>query len=352
MGISPLQGVRASYRPLAAATALLVALLAAPASADEQTLGAAAASAGRYYGAAIDADALNEKSYSELAAKELTSLTPENAMKWGELEPTRGAIAWRRADDIVQFAEAHALKVRGHNLVWHQQLPRWLVAGNFPPKEIRSLMLAHIDAEVGRYKGRIYAWDVVNEPLTESGEWRPSPFYEAMGPEYVALALRQAHAADPRAKLYINDYGVETAGAKSTALYNLVAALKREGVPIDGVGFQAHFVAGSAPTDFQDVLARFAALGVDVAVTELDVRVRLPATKLELATQAEDYGAVVATCRNTPRCVGVTAWGLSDAHSWIPSFFSGYGDALPFDDEYHAKPAAAAISAAFEGRKF
>ena len=139
--------------------------------------------------------------------------------------------------------------------MWHSQLPLWLIQGKFSPDELQALMVAHIAAEAGRYRGAIYAWDVVNEPFADDGKWRKSIWYEAMGPGYVAIALRAARAADPDAKLYINDYNVETDGPKMRALYDLVASLKRDGVPIDGVGLQSHFVAGAAPADFNAVMA-------------------------------------------------------------------------------------------------
>jgi endo-1,4-beta-xylanase len=208
-------------------------------------------------------------------------------------------------------------------------------------------MVAHIVTEAGRYRGAIAAWDVVNEPFADDGGWRKSIWYEAMGPGHVAIALKAARAADPEAKLYINDYGVETAGPKMRALHDLVASLKRDGVPIDGVGLQSHFVAGSAPGDLQEVMEQFAALGVDVAVTELDLRIRLPANLKSLAAQAGDYASVVRACRSTARCVGVTTWGITDDRSWIPSFFSGYGAALPFDEAYRPKPAVAAMTEAW-----
>ena len=313
----------------------------------EATLGAAAATSGRYFGAAIDPDALDEKAYRNLAAAQLTSVTPENAMKWGSVEALRDSFDWGEADALVAFAKAHGQKVRGHTLVWHSQLPPWLIEGQFSPDESKALMVDHIAAEAGRYKGSIYAWDVVNEPFADDGQWRKSIWYEAMGPDYVAIALRAARAADPDAKLYINDYNVESDGAKMQALYDLVASLKRDGVPIDGVGLQSHFVAGAAPADFRAVMQKFGSLGVDVAVTELDLRVRLPADAETLAAQAADYASIVSACRETPRCVGVTTWGISDDRSWVPSFFSGYGAALPFDENDQPKPAVAAIIEAF-----
>jgi endo-1,4-beta-xylanase len=327
-----------------AAAALALALAAIRAGeAGEATLGGAAAASGRYFGAALDPDALDERPYRELAATQLTCVTPENAMKWGSVEPLRGEYDWDRADALVAFAKAHGQKVRGHTLVWHSQLPLWLINGAFSPDELRSLMVAHIAAEAGRYRGAIYAWDVVNEPFTDDGDWRNSIWREAMGPDYVAIALKAARAADPDAKLYVNDYNVESAGPKMRALYGLVASLKRDGVPIDGVGLQSHFVAGRTPADFGAVVQKFASLGVDVAVTELDLRIRLPADDKALAAQADDYASVVRACRETPRCVGVTTWGITDDRSWVPSFFSGYGAALPFDENHRPKPAVAAI---------
>jgi endo-1,4-beta-xylanase len=312
-------------------------------SAGEATLASAAASSGRYFGAALDPAHLDEKPYRGLAATQLGSVTPENQMKWGVVEPVRGSFNWRGADELVAFAEAHGQKVRGHTLVWHSQLPPWLINGEFSKEEIKDLMVAHIAAEAGRYKGKIYAWDVVNEPFTDDGAWRSSIFFEAMGPDYVAIALKAARAADPDAKLYINDYNVETDGPKMRALYDLVASLKAAGAPIDGVGLQSHLVAGAAPADISTIMQKFASLGVDVAVTELDLRLRLPANDRSLAAQAADYAFIAAACRATPRCVGVTTWGITDDYSWIPSRFSGYGAALPFDENYQPKPTVPAM---------
>ena len=315
--------------------------------ADTSTLGAAAASTGRYFGAALDPDDFYEPPYRELATKELTAVTPANVMKWAFVEPMRGQFDWQRADALVAFAKANGQKIRGHTLVWYRELPSWLAGGALKPGEVRDLMVAHIALEAGRYKGAIYAWDVVNEALADDGSWRRSIWYDAMGPAYVAIALRAARAADPDAKLYINEYNVETGGPKMRALSNLVASLKRAGAPIDGVGLQSHFAAGAAPAGLRSAMQEFAALGVDVAVTELDFRIRLPADDRELSVQAANYASVVRACRATPRCVGVTTWGMTDAHSWIPSFFPGYGAALPFDEKYRPKPAVAAIIEAF-----
>ena len=344
----PVRSSAKSAAVLIAAT-VLAGLSARGSLAETPTLGSAAAASGRYFGAALDSSAFGDPAYRKLAEAQLTSVTPENAMKWGPVEPQRGAFDWRDADALVAFAKANGEKVRGHTLVWHEQLPGWLVSGSFTPADIRELMVAHIAAEAGRYRGWIYAWDVVNEAFADDGTWRRSIFYDAMGPDYVAIALRAAHAADPGAKLYLNDYNIESEGPKMRALYDLVAKLKHDGAPLDGVGLQSHFVLGRVPADLQEVMAKFAALGVEVAITELDVRLPLPADDPALALQAKDYASVVEACRKTPRCVGVTTWGVTDGRSWIPSFFAGYGAALPFDAKYRPKPAVAAIIRAFAG---
>jgi endo-1,4-beta-xylanase len=331
----------------AAVVALSIWALAASGLAGDATLGTAASAVDRYFGAALDPDYFDARPYRELASKQLTCVTPENAMKWGPVEPQRGQFDWKAADALVAFAKAQGKKIRGHTLVWHFQLPPWLVNGAFRPAEVKDLMVAHISEEAGRYKGAIYAWDVVNEPFVDDGTWRRSIWYDAMGPGYVAVALKAARVADPGAKLYVNDYGVETDGPKMRALYNLVASLKRADVPIDGVGLQSHFVAGAVPKDIESVMEKFARLGVDVAVTELDIRVRLPADDKAILAQAADFGSVVRACRSVQRCVGVTTWGLTDAHSWIPSFFPGFGSALPFDEAYRPKAAVAAMTMAW-----
>ena len=332
------------------ALALAICVLAGPAAAEDMTLKAAAALSGRYFGAALDPGAFDEKPYVRLATDELSAVTPENAMKWVVVEPRRGVFDWRAADRLVAFAKANGQKIRGHNLVWHEQLPEWLTDGTFTPTALRQLMIDHVTLEAGRYRGAIYAWDVVNEPFADDGAWRPSIWFQAMGADYVEIALRAARAADPGAKLYINDYNVELAGPKMRSLYDLVASLKRKGAPLDGVGFESHFVAGKAPDDMREVMQKFADLGVDVAVTELDVRMKLPPDAKSLDAQAADYAKVIGACVAVKRCVGVSTWGITDAHSWIPAFFSGYGAALPFDEKYKPKPAFfAAIDALMRG---
>ncbi|NNN36252.1 endo-1,4-beta-xylanase [Streptomyces sp. S3(2020)] len=307
-----------------------------------------AAAKGKAMGTAVTGSKLTG-TYGDIAGAQFNWLTPGNAMKWGSVEPTQGNFNWTEADQIVAFAEAHDQDVRGHTLVWHSQNPSWLTNGTWTPAQLGTLLDNHIATEVGRYKGRLAAWDVVNEPFNEDGTYRQTLWYNGLGTGYIARALTAARAADPAAKLYINDYNVEGVNAKSTALYNLVKSLKEQGVPIDGVGLQAHLILGQVPATLQQNIQRFADLGVDVAITELDVRMALPSDSAKLTQQAADYKAVMNACVAVARCTGVTVWGFTDSDSWIPSTFPGQGAATPYDENYAPKPAYYAISEALGG---
>jgi endo-1,4-beta-xylanase len=332
-----------------AATAAAALSLAAPAAhAADPPLRDLAAAQGKVIGTAVTGSRLTG-SYADIAGREFNSLTPGNAMKWGSVEPARGSYNWAEADQIVAFAEAHDQQVRGHTLVWHSQNPSWLTDGSWTPAELGQLLDDHIALEVGRYKGRLAAWDVVNEPFNEDGTYRQTLWYNGLGTDYIARALTAARAADPSAKLYVNDYNVEGVNAKSTALYNLVKSLKERGVPIDGVGLQAHLILGQVPATLQQNIQRFADLGVDVAITELDIRMQLPADSTELAQQQADYRSVFAACAAVTRCVGVTVWGFTDADSWVPDTFPGQGAATPYDENYRPKPAYYGIAQALGG---
>jgi endo-1,4-beta-xylanase len=229
-------------------------------------------------------------------------------------------------------------------LVWHNQLPAWLNEGTFTNDELRAILRRHVKQVARHYSGHVRAWDVVNEPFNEDGTWRDTLWSRAMGPGYIAKALRWAHRADPRAKLFLNDYNLEALGPKSDAMYRLVADLKRRGVPIHGVGFQGHLsLEYPFPERLTENLRRFAALGVDVAFTEVDVRIPLPVTEEKLALQADYYERTMRSCRAVRRCRTYTVWGFTDAHSWVPEWFPGEGAATLFDEEYRPKPAYFAV---------
>ena len=296
-------------------------------------------------GTAVGVKALrSDATFRKVLAQQFNSLTAEDAMKWVSVEPTRGTYDWSGADQIVAFAKAHGQKVRGHNLVWHRQLPKWLTNGNFGAAELRTLLKRHITSEVSRYRGRIYAWDVVNEPLDDTAGLRGTMWLQKLGKGYIADALRWAHAADPKAKLYLNDYSIEGTGPKSDAMYDLVKSLLAKKVPINGVGFEAHLDLNYGfPSGFEDNLKRFTKLGLEVAITELDVRMTLPATSDDLAQQADYYRNVIAACRAVKGCVGATVWVFADKYSWVPRFFPGEGAADLFDSKLKPKPAYTAV---------
>ncbi|MPY58886.1 endo-1,4-beta-xylanase [Streptomyces spongiae] len=336
--------------PLLAAGALVAtAVVALPqfteqASAATTLRGYADARGARIGAAVADGPLQNESAYTTVLDREFNSVTAENAMKWDALEPSRNSYNWAAADRLVVHATSHNQGVRGHTLAWYAQLPSWLKNGNFSATELNTLLKKHIDTTVGRYKGKIYAWDVVNEAFNEDGSMRSSLWQDKLGTGYIANALRWAHAADPAAKLYINDYNIEADNAKSDGLYNLAKQLLTQGVPLHGIGFQSHFVVGGVPSSMKANLKRFSDLGLEVSVTELDIRIPLPASSAELAQQSTDYKTATENCLGVPRCAGVTVWGLTDKYSWIPGTFSGYGAALPYNESYAAKPAYTGLS--------
>ncbi|KAG8693311.1 hypothetical protein FRC09_010599 [Ceratobasidium sp. 395] len=302
---------------------------------------------GRYFGTATDQLWTNtDAAYLAITgnASEFGVNTPGNQLKWDATEKSRNAFTFTNADYEVNWAKNHSQIVRGHTFAWYSQLPSWVSSGGFDNATLISILQNHIATVAGRYKGQLYSWDVVNEAFNEDGTWRTNVFYNTIGPSYVAIALRAARAADPTAKLYINDYNIEWTGSKSDAVYSLAKNLTAQGVPLDGIGFQAHLIVDSFYRTFQANFERFAALGLDVAITELDIRYTLPSTSALVASQAENYSYVVKSCLAVSRCVGITVWDTSDDYSWIPSVFPGQGAALLFDENKKPKPAYYAVA--------
>ncbi len=290
----------------------------------------------------------DDAQYLGVLKREYDIIVGENAFKWDATEPAEGVFDFTDTDALVDFAEANGMAIRGHNLAWYEANPSWLTAKPRTRDEAIALLKAHIDALVGRYKGRIAAWDVVNEAIDDTtGRLRASPWLSWIGPDYIALAFRFAHDADPAAKLYYNDYNAEALGAKSDAVYALVKDLKAQGVPIDGVGWQMHFTSGSTIDDrMMQNGARLAALGLEVSITELDIRLMTPPSPQDVKRQARLYGQAVSLCLALSNCKAVLTWGFTDKYSWVPGFFDGWGAALPFDENYAPKPAYDAMRAA------
>ncbi|MCW2996899.1 MAG: 1,4-beta-xylanase [Solirubrobacterales bacterium] len=297
-------------------------------------------------GTAVDDTPLRRESgYRKDLARQFAALTPENAMKWDALEPERGSLRWAAADRAVAFATAHDMAVRGHTLVWHAQLPGWIADGRLGAAELRKVMRDHIATVMGRYKGRVRTWDVVNEVVGDDGALRKSVWLDTLGPAFIAEAFAAARRADPKARLAINEIGAEGIGPKSETLYRLAKGLKARGL-LDEVGFQSHFTLDGVPPTMRKNLGRFAALGLDIAITEADVRVRDAGTPEQLDVQGQVYADLVGTCRAVARCRSLTVWGFTDRHSWIPESSPGYGSATLLDRNLQSKPAYRAFAAA------
>ncbi len=293
-----------------------------------------------------------DETYRSVVSREFNTLTPENVMKFDHVHPARESYNFCDSDALVSYAAANHMQVRGHTLVWHQQLPEWLSRGEFSRDELIAILRDHIHTVVGRYRGQILAWDVVNEAFESDGSLRDTLWLRGIGPEYIEMAFGWAHQADPNALLFLNDFGAEGLGAKSDAVYQLLARLRSQGVPVHGVGLQMHLEAGKVSVDqIKQNMQRLAALGLETHITEMDVRVALPATEQVLAAQAETYRDVVGACLSVEACRSITFWGVTDAHSWIPTagLFQGFGSALLLDEAYGFKPAYAGVQQALEG---
>ncbi|BCY09887.1 endo-1,4-beta-xylanase [Actinoplanes sp. L3-i22] len=311
-------------RALIAGAAALVAacgvLLVAPgANAAASTLGAAAAQSGRYFGTAIAASRLNDSTYATIAGREFNMITAENEMKPDATEPSRGQFNFSAGDQIYNWATQRGLKVRGHTLAWHSQQPSWW--SGLSGSSLRQAMIDHINGVMAHYKGKLAAWDVVNEAFNEDGSRRNSNLQNT-GNDWIEVAFRTARSADPNVRLCYNDYNIENwSYGKTQGVYNMIRDFKSRGVPIDCVGLQTHFTGGSSlPSNFQTTLQNFAALGVDVALTEVDVT----------NASTSQYSGLTQACMNVSRCIGITVWGVRDSDSWrsgeSPLLFDGSGN--------------------------
>jgi endo-1,4-beta-xylanase len=309
-----------------AAAAAITTVMAGSATA-ATTLGASAAERGRYFGTAVAANKLSDSAYTTILNREFNSVTPENEMKIDATEPNQNQFNYANADRIVQHARSQGMQVRGHTLAWHSQQPGWMQ--NMSGTALRNAMLNHVTQVATHFRGQVVAWDVVNEAFADgsSGARRDSNL-QRTGNDWIEAAFRAARTADPNAKLCYNDYNTDDwTHAKTQAVYRMVQDFKQRGVPIDCVGLQSHLNNQSPyPSNYRTTLSSFAALGVDVQITELDIE----------QANATWYRNVVNDCLAVSRCTGITVWGIRDSDSWRasqnPLLFTASGAKKPAYD--------------------
>ncbi|TDV47794.1 endo-1,4-beta-xylanase [Actinophytocola oryzae] len=319
--------------------------------------------AGRHLlvGTAVDHAAYtSDATYRARVSSEFSSITAENVMKWEVVEPVRGQLDFTAADQLIAAARKNGQQVRGHTLLWHNQLPAWLTSGvesgDIDATELRGILRKHITDEARHFRGRIYQWDVVNEVIDDDGRPRDTLWLRELGPGYIADAFRWAHQADPKAKLFLNDYNVEGVSAKSDAYLALVKDLLAQRVPVHGFGAQGHYGVQyglHAASDVATNLGRFEALGLETAITEADVRMLMPTDTVKLQAQAQGYSVLLQGCLLAKRCNSFTVWGFTDKYSWVPGFFDGEGAANLLDENFAAKPGYRELQAvlALAGRR-
>lgn len=268
-------------------------------------------------------------------------LVAENIMKWANLRPNNKFWNWSDIDKALEFAEANKIAVKWHTLFWHQQNPGFLSSMK-TKEQAEKMMDEHITTIMQRYKGRIKYYDVVNEMFEEDGSFRDTIWLRLMGPEYIEHALTTARAQDPSTKLYLNEYNNECTGnPKADAMYNFVKDLVEKGVPIDGVGMQLH-LATDLPFDKEAIrnnVRRYAALGIDVSFSEIDVR--MPDSKFndpaEIQKQSDIYNALLQIAIDEPNVKSYIVWGMYDKTNWVPATFPAYGNACIYDRDYNKK---------------
>jgi endo-1,4-beta-xylanase len=357
----------------------------------ELSLREAADRSGILVGTAVRPAQLSEPEYAATLAREFNMLEPEDVLKWETVHPEKRSFDFAQGDQLVDFASRHGMKVRGHTLVWHQQNPKWLVEGKYSSRELSQILENHVKTVVDHYRGKIFAWDVVNEAFDElqpgtlrSTIWSNQPgispdktvpqvraravganLGEAEGSaqgsqssySYIEQSFRWAHEADPQALLFYNEAEANVVNPKSDAMYGMIRDFRHRGVPIDGVGLQMHIL--NLQTDVSSISAniqRFTELGVQVHITEMDVALPVDqsgnAQPEDLQRQADLYREIAAACLSHPGCTAIQTWGFTDKYSWIGSHSKHtMGAALPFDKSYQPKPAYRALRNTLEEAK-
>ena len=288
---------------------------------------------------------------AKLITKEFNSVTPENDMKMGPIHPREDFYNWQNADSIVNFAVKNHMRIRGHNLLWHAQAPDWMFKDSIGGQVSKEVLLArlkdHITTVVKHFKGKIYAWDVVNEAIDDNPNnyLRNSLWYKICGEDFIAKAFEYAHAADPAALLYYNDYNAENE-SKRERIYTLLKNLKDANVPINGVGLQGHWQLNNPSADLiVKALDRYSSLGLNIQITELDITVRsgrkngsalvdsvlTPALANLQAARYKEVFDIFRAYKNV--ITGVTFWNVSDRYSWLDSRNGGLAGGAAAGDQ-------------------
>jgi endo-1,4-beta-xylanase len=337
------------------------------------SLRAAGEARGLLVGCAVAVERLKtDPGYAALVKAQAGIVVAENDFKFGAMRPSMGSFNFRRADELAEFAEANGMRLRGHNFVWHRQLPQWF-GEQVTRKNAAKVLVDHIERVGGRYAGKMHSWDVVNEAvLVEDGlpgGMRDSPWQrllpgESFGigagmttvPEYVELAFRTARRVDAKALLCYNDYGIEAENAwsqkKRDAVVGLLRAMQAKGVPVDALGVQSHVTAGAAEVygaGLKAMIAEARGMGLKVMVTEMDVNDRALGQEIPPrdAAVAEVYESYLKTVLADPAAIAVLTWGITDRYTWLNGEDARADKlperALPFDAELMAKPAVEAM---------
>lgn len=298
-------------------------------------------------GVAVDLVELeNNQAYEALLDQQFNQLTPENIFKADALHPGQNQFNFLVADRLVAYAEQENKSLHGHTLIWHQQLPPWMEDFSGTRSEWEAMFKDHIQTICSHFKGKVRAWDVVNEVFNEDGSLRQNIWLQHLGPSYIEKAFRYAHAADPEAMLFINDYNLALSSKKQEALYKLVDDLRMRGVPIHGIGLQMH-ISIAFPSDdaLGSCIEELAKLGLAIHLSEVDISInpynRNITYNTDLANrQARKLAYLLQAYQRLPEAqqYGITFWGLSDLESWIPSYFGRNDAPLLFNRDYQVKP--------------
>ncbi len=310
-----------------------------------EPLRTAAKSKGIRIGATVDDWILKRPELADLLVREFDTAAIENSLKYLQISTGRGTYDFTRADQLVDFLKGKGLAVQGHVLVWHVDNPKWLDEGKFTKDEAEAILKEHIFAVAGHFRGRIAAWDVVNEAFEENGTLRDTVWLRTIGPDYIENAFRWAREADPEAVLIYNDYRIEEENPKSDAVLKLLKNLKAKGVRVDAVGFQSHLDM-QKPFDSASVrknIGRFTRAGFPVMITELDIQVPKPGDARQRKEEAEVVADFLRAALSGGKVKSITFWGLTDENSWIPAWFPNALPGLPFAADLKPKPMVEAV---------